>query len=309
MERLEILGQLSRQKVDDMQRQFEDGQATMDISLVTDSACDLPTELLDRYHIHVVPLLLTSAGTEYLDKLTISQDGFWRLAAERATFPRSSQPSVAQLVRMYESQLAYGSQVVSIHVAGVMSGTFQAAQIEARRLDPDRIRVVDSKGLSASFGLLVLRVAEARDQGMSLAELTENIPLWASKARIFVSVPSLSYMVRGGRVSPLKGWLAGLLNLKPIVSVDAEGRSLLYGKSFSEQANLRKLIAMTIRIHQEKPILYYAVVHAAAPEKASRLARELEAALGFPPHYIMEISSVIALNSGPGAVSVALMSR
>jgi hypothetical protein len=116
-------------------------------------------------------------------------------------------------------------------------------------------------------------------------------------------------MVKGGRVSPMKGKLAQLLNLKPIVSVDKNGKSILYGKAFSEQANLKKITAMTFEDHARQPLKWYAIGHAGAKEKAESLGKTLSSRLGFPPLYITEISSVVALNSGPGAVSVVTMAE
>ena len=113
--------------------------------------------------------------------------------------------------------------------------------------------------------------------------------------------------VRGGRVSPLKGLMAGLLNLKPIVSVDEEGKTELYGKAFSRRANRKKIVRMVEEIHSRAPLRAYSVVHADCPEIADGFVRELESALGMSPAYVMSISPVVGLNAGLGAVGVATM--
>jgi hypothetical protein len=156
---------------------------------------------------------------------------------------------------------------------------------------------------------VVLRAAEAIAAGARAPEILAQLPAWSRKARILVSVRSLKSMVRGGRVSPLQGLAAQVLNLKPIVSVDAEGRSLLYGKSFSVEANLRKIVTMVAEDHAVTPLRCYAIGHSGAPEAAARMARDLEAVLGFAPLYVTEISAVVALNAGPGAVSVVTMAE
>ena len=204
--------------------------------------------------------------------------------------------------------LSHYEGAIAIHLSSSMSGTLAASRKEAEKLGT-KVEVFDSKHLSGSLGLIVLRAAEAAEQGHSVEEIAEKLPDWSQKARILVSVTSLRYMVKGGRVSPLKGKLAQILNLKPIVSVDKSGKSILFGKSFSEKANLDTMIEMVCEDHAEWPLRWYAVGHAGAPEKAQSFAAKLESRLGFKPLYIDEISSVVALNSGPGAVSVVTMAE
>ena len=110
-------------------------------------------------------------------------------------------------------------------------------------------------------------------------------------------------------MSPLQGLAAKILNMKPIVSVDAEGRSVLYGKAFSTRANIDKILKMVADRHRERPLRSYAVVHARAPERAEQLARKLREIVGKDPLYIMEISPIVSLNAGPGALSVVTMSE
>jgi len=305
-------GAVSGQKVDDMRLQYADAHDRVSsTAIVTDSSCDLPGELLERHRIHSVPLLLSAGGGEYLDKLTLSPEGLGRLAEGRGAFPKTAQPPAHFFSRLYSYLGGHYDGVAALHLSAALSGTCETSRREAAAANRagGRVRVVDSRHLSGSLGLVVLRAAEAAEAGASADDIAEAAPLWSAKARILVSVTSLRYMVKGGRVSPLKGLLARALNLKPIVSVDGAGKSILYGKSFSEKANLRKLVAMAEEIHRREPLRYYAVGHSAAPEKAAALAERLQRALGLPPLFITGISSVVALNAGPGAVSVVTMSE
>lgn len=310
MQVLGKLGTITKQKADDMILQFEDiHERVSDIAIVTDSSCDLSPELIKKYHIHVIPLFLNTGSSEYLDKLTLSSSEFWRIAEEGTTLPKTSQPSEMVFKRMYSMLLDQYKTVISIHLSSKLSGTYAASLKEAQKNNKDRILVFDSKHLSGSLGLVVLRAAEAIEDKMPIEELAKNIPAWCNKANNFVSVSSLRYMVKGGRVSPLKGLLAKLLNLKPIVSVDREGKSLLYGKTFSEKSNIKKIVKMVKEIHTNQPLKYYAIVYSQENEKSRNCQSLLEAELGFSPLYTMEISSVVALNAGKGAVSVVTMSE
>ncbi|MDX9958939.1 MAG: DegV family protein [Spirochaetia bacterium] len=312
MQTLASFGTVGGQKVDDMHLQFTDAHDRRSpVAIVTDSACDLPAELLEQHRIHAVPLLLSAGGSEYLDKLTMSAESLGKVAEGKGLFPKTAQPPAHFFGRLYSYLGSHYDSVVAIHLAACLSGTYETSLREATkaRQTGTEVHVLDSKHLSGSLGLVVLRAAQAAEAGASASEIAATLPQWSAKARILVSVTSLRYMVKGGRVSPLKGLAAKVLNLKPIVSVDETGKSILYGKSFSEESNLKTIIRMVAEQHREQPLRCYAIGHSNAPEKAAAFAARLEKELGFPPLYITQISSVVALNAGPGAVSVVTMSE
>jgi uncharacterized protein len=301
-------GHILQQKVDDMRDQYAVAhQRKHSIALVTDSACDLPREVLDRHQIHVLPLRITVGGTEYLDRVTLQPGRFLELMRRGRKNPSSSQPPAAESRRLFAFLSSHYESVIAIHVASKLSGTCEASRREAEKVSGKRITVIDSRTLSGSLGLVVLRAAEAIAAGAGHDEVVAAVEASIPKARILVGVPTLAYMVRGGRVSPLKGFMARLLNLTPIVSVDAEGKSILYGKAFSMKGSLRSITRMVVEEHRLKPLHAFAVVHAGAPEKAQELAGRLGGLLGMEPSYVMEISPVISANSGPGALSVVTM--
>lgn len=307
METLATFGTVSGQKADDMVTQYRDAHdRASSTAIVTDSACDLPKELIERHRIHKVPLLIAASGSEYLDSLTLDASRLRTLSESKGAFPKTSQPPNHFFNRLYTNLASHYADIVSIHLSAALSGTF-AASAKAAEQSEGKVVAFNSRNLSGSLGLIVLRAAEAAEAGANAEEIAQKLPEWAKKARIFVSVTSLRYMVKGGRVSPLKGFAAQVLNLKPIVSVDEEGKSILYGKAFSEKANLRKIVEMAVQEHERSPLRYYAVGHTGCPEKAADVAREMQTRVGFPPVYVDEISAVIALNAGPGAVSVVTM--
>jgi DegV family protein with EDD domain len=305
---LRPLGEITQQKADDMIRQHEVVyHRKYPIALVTDSACDLPRELIDRYQIHQVPLGLSIGASRYLDKVTITPREFYDLLDDAPEYPTSSQPGAAAFRHLYAFLGQYYESVIAVHLSGHLSGTWSASAAEAARQEGKKISVIDSRQLSGSLGLMVLRAAEEIEAGRSHDEVVAALESWRARADILVSVQTLRYMVRGGRVSPLKGLAARVLNLKPIVSVDREGRSLLYGKAFSSRANRKKILRMVGELHAAGPLRAYAVVHAHAEAGAELFSRELEEMLGFPPRYTMDISPVVGLNAGLGAVSVVTM--
>ena len=301
-------GVLTQQKADDMIRQQDIVyNRKYPIALVTDTVCDLPEEIIDEYQINVVPINITIGDNQYLDKLTITPNQFYYIFDKDPSYPTTSQPSNAVFRNLYSHLGSYYDSILSIHLSSKLSGTWNVSSQEAERVKDKPITVIDSKQLSGALGLIVKRTAEDIAAGKSHEEVSRAAGEYSKKADIFVSVQTLKYMVRGGRVSPLKGAIAKILNLKPIVSIDEEGNSVLYGKAFSKKANKNKIIAMVMDIHKETPLHSYAVVHAHAPENASQYARELEEKLGMKASYIMDISPVVGLNAGLGAVAVVTM--
>ena len=302
-------GQVIQPKVDDMRLQYEVvHERKYPIALVTDSVCDLPQDLIDLYQIHVVPLHLLFGKSEYLDKLTINPELFFSLAEQAEVFPTSSQPAVGLFTRLYSFLSSHYESVIAVHIADKLSGTYSTSSRAAETLeDGKKISVVDSRTLTGSLGLIVLRVAEQIAAGRSHDEIVAEIDSYSDKSELLVGVHTLRFLIRGGRVSPLEGVAARALHLKPIISVDETGASILYGKALSIKRNIAKIIDMTARIHGETPLRNYGVVHGHDLAAANEFAARLERRLGFPPLFVEEISSAAALHSGQGALAVVAM--
>ena len=306
--RLSEFGIVEEQKVDDMLREYEVvHERKYPIALVTDSVCDLPRELVDRYQVHVVPLSIISGAAQYLDGLTVSNEGVYSMMERREGYPTTSQPSPATFRLLYSFLTSHYESVIAIHVSGALSGTCAQSAREASRFPEKRITVIDSRQDSGAQGLLVLRAAELIAEGRGHDEVVESVKEWIAKTRIFVAVSSLKYMVRGGRVSPLKGFLATALNLRPIVSLDGSGASKLYGKAFSMEQSLEALQGHAEDFLGDGKLRAYGIVHGGSAEAAERFGARLEAVFGRKPLFIQEISPVIALNAGRGAIAAVIM--
>ena len=301
-------GIVQEHKVDDMLREYEVSHARkFPIALVTDSICDLPRNLVDKYQIHVIPMNIVIGDEQYLDGVTISNALIYDRMEAKGPYPSTAQPAPATFRKLYSFLSTYYESVIAIHVSGKLSGTVGVSSKEAGKVRGKRISVIDSLNDSGSQALIVLRAAELIAEGKSHDDIVSEIGLSISKARIFVSVPSLKYMVKGGRVSPLKGAVARLLNLKPIVSLDAEGGALLHGQAFSRRRNLRRILDLVSDFIGVGAIRHYAVVHAGNLDGARNFGDMLEAKTGRKPLFIQEISPIIALNAGKDTIAVAIM--
>jgi DegV family protein with EDD domain len=305
---LRSIGMVRQIKVDDMLRQMEAGrEGRRGMALVTDSACDLPPRTLDKHGIHVLPFTLSFGEDEFLDRLTIQPEQFYRLLRKRPEHPVTSLPSPTLVHSQLSFLTDHYESVLIFSISSGLSGACDAIRRAAADFPEAKISVIDTKTLSASQGLLVLRAAEAARGGAGHEEIVRLAEEWSRRTRLLVDVQTLRYMVRGGRVSPFKGFLARLLNLKPIVSLDENGKAVAWGKSFGRRANLEKILKMAAAEARERKLWNYAVVHALNRPRAEMYGRRLESLLGRPPVFIQDIAPVIGAHNGIGVVGVCLM--
>ena len=277
---------------------------------MTDSTCDLSQDLIDYYQIHVIPLNLNFGENQYLDKVTITADQFYGLLESSAQFPKTSQINERTFTNLYSHLASHYDAVVSLHLSSQLSGTYLSSQKAAERVSLEfgkPILTFDSKTLSGSLGLLVLRVARAIEQGATIEQLQASMAGWIGETRVYVSVKTLKYMVKGGRVSKPKGMLSNLLNIKPIVSLDEAGKAILIGKSFSQASNSKLVLKKISMLMKEKEIWNYIVLHAHNPSGAEEYTASMQKLTGKDPVSVVDISPVIGMNAGIGATAVALL--
>jgi len=301
-------GELSSMKAEDMIRQYEvSHNRKYPIALVTDSACDLPDEIIEKYQINVIPFTVNFGEDSYLDKVTITPEKFYSMLDGAKVHPSTAQPSPAMVSNMLSFLKTHYDSVMSVHISSQLSGVYNLAVQAIENHEGDDIHVIDSKQLSVSEGLVVYRLAQDIEAGVGIEDLKDLANSYVEKTKVFVDVATLKYMVRGGRVSPMKGLVANLLNLKPIISLDKEGKGIAFGKSFSRKGNMEKIKKLVIEEGKKSPVWNYAIVHAQALDRAEEYAAALENELGKAPAYIQQISPVIGAHNGIGVVGIAIM--
>lgn len=309
--RLRDYGKIEQQKVDDMKRQYEIKNARKyDTAIVTDSIADLPQSVIDQYQVHQIPLVLTIEDSDYYDKLTITTDKFYQFMDELEEYPRSAQPNLKQMQNFFSYLSTYYKKIIVISVSSKMSGTYNVfAQAKKSLSDDIKFEVIDSKQNSGAQGLLVMRAAEMVDQGESFDTIVKTINDLREKTRILVSVKTLKYMVRGGRVSKVTGVIGKITNLKPVISIDETGEGIIYAKGFSVKMATNKIFKHLEKIHKEKGIERYAIVHAKADAKVKEYTEKAKALTGLDPIYTMNISAIVAMNAGIGTVAIAYITK
>ena len=305
-ELIEPLGLIVDQKVDDMKKQFDvANHRKHKIALVTDSIADLPDNYAEDNQIHVLNLSLLINQVTYYDKLTIENARFYKLMKELKSYPSSSLPNPKTIENLFSFLTTYYDEIIVITVSSKMSGTYQAFQMGKKAFPDKKITVIDSITNSVAEGLLVKRAMTGIEQGMKYEDIIEDIEKHKKLTKILVSVKTLKYMIRSGRVKKTTGIVGKLINLKPIISIDGEGMGIIAAKAFS-QGKSDKLVFEDVKNAVATSGIYsYALVHVNALERAEHYALELEKITGMKPDYVSEISTIVAMNAGIGSVAVA----
>ena len=304
--------EVAQTKVEDMRAQHEtrfDQNRAQRVGVVTDSTCDLPQTLFEELSIGMVPVRVYFGSENYLDKVTITPAEFYARFAVTEDNPKTSQPPPADFTQVYRNVSTHAGTIVSIHLSAAFSGTYQAALVGSRGVEKTRFLHVDSRNVSVGLGLVVRAAAEAAAAGKDADEVERVARDAADRTRAFVAVPTLEHLVRGGRVSPLKGLFARLLGLLPVLTISSEGKVYSGAKARGFEAARRKLMRLLFEAADagrggEKR---FAVAHCDSAELAERLARQIRERYPESDVLIAECGPALGAHGGPGAVAVAVL--
>jgi hypothetical protein len=310
-EEVSKLGTITYKKVDDMVMQNDlAANRKYDIGLVTDSTCDIPVDLLQKYQIQVVPLTVHFGEEFFLDRITMQPEQFFRKLQSSPVYPSTAQPAYSEFINRYNYLATHYKSIISAHISSGMSGTWQNSANAARKASEEsgkKITVIDTKRITSSLGLIVLRAAEMIDSGAGHNEVVEGIEKWSQNTRILVTSRTMKYMVKSGRVSYSKGLLGKLLGIKPIVEVKSHGKTEVFGKPFSEKSSMKLVMQEMTRFIGNNKVWGYAISHADNQEAADWYSQQLEQITGKKPVFVQQASPVLVTNTGPGVVAVSVM--
>jgi DegV family protein with EDD domain len=223
--------------------------------------------------------------------------------------PKTSQPPPADFTQVYQNVAEHAGSIVSVHLGSRLSGTYQAAIVGARPVQKTAIVHVDSGSASVGLGLIVRAAAEAARAGKTAEEVAAVAREAAARVRVFVAVPTLKHLIRGGRVSATRGFLAKLLGLLPILSITADGKVEAAGKARGYAASRRKLMRLLFAEAGERVSASrrFGVAHCDAEDAAEELAREIRARYPESDVMIVECGPALGAHGGPGALAVAVL--
>ena len=187
------------------------------IKILCDSITDLPIEIIKKHNIDIVPLTVIFNEKEYLDRVDITTNEFYKMLRENDTMPKTSQATYAQFVKFFEKYK--DDEILYLAGSSAASGTYQSAILAKGDVDAN-ITIFDTLNLSLGSGLLVIKACEMVEQGLSVDEIVKNLENLRTDALVTFSVDTLEYLKKGGRISSTKAALGSLLNIKPILTVN-----------------------------------------------------------------------------------------
>jgi DegV family protein with EDD domain len=315
---LRSLGELVTHKAEDMRAQHAAVEraagahvqlARRPVTVVTDSACDLPEEVVRAHGIQVTPCVLIDGERELKDGVDITPVEFHdRLVAGDGRLPTTSQPAPADFLEAYTRAAEDGESIVGVILGASISGTFGSAQAAAGRFHGTPIQLMDSRGASLLEGLLALKAAELAELATPPAEIVAELARVRAQSGILFTVDVFDRLLASGRVSRGRAWLGSVLSVKPILELSSEGKVVPVGKVLGRRRVLPAVIdALAARVRPDAKRLRFGVVHVAAPHVLESVTRALRARWGNVEVLSGPATPVIATHLGPGAWGVAYL--
>jgi DAK2 domain fusion protein YloV len=300
-------GRVETTKADDMRAQHRRlvHAERRAVALVTDSSADLPDPVLDRHHIALVPLQVVFGNETFRDRVELKPEEFYRRLRTAKELPTTSQPTPADFVRVLRDARAEADEVVAVLLSSVLSGTFASAQAAVRAAGISGVHLVDSRSASLGLGMLALRGAELAAAGWTGADIARELERTRPHTGMLLTVDRYDNLLRSGRVSRGRAWLAGMLDVKPILSLDASGRVIPVDRVRGKDNVVPRVLALLEQRLTPRPtVVRFGVAHAEAPEMAERVRNALVAAYQPRDCFVTPATGVLATHVGPGAWAI-----
>jgi DegV family protein with EDD domain len=273
------------------------------LRIAMDSAGDIPAEWVEAYDVRIIPINIHFGEQMFLQGVDLSNADFYRIADESGVVPKTSQPTPQQFITFYQSIAEPGDTIISLHVTGKLSGTLASAQMAARELEGQmRIFPVDSLAGSAAMGYLCCEARRMERDGKSPDAIVAWLEQATHQVQIILTLNTLEYARRSGRVKALQAALASLLNVKPVITLN-DGVLELGDRVRTRKRSL-EFVVDSIGQRLGGRQMNLAVVHAEDPAAAEQLVALVKAKLNYKELIVTELSIGVAANLGPGTAGV-----
>lgn len=277
------------------------------MQIVTDRGMDLTPEQVKNLNLHFAPLRFTLDGKTYSSGVDIQPDEFYQLLENTDGFPTTSQPSAGDFAEIYRELARTDPEILSLHVSSGLSGTMNAARLGAQMVPEAHVTFVDSLTLSCPMGWQVEAAAKGIKAGWSMDRIVAKLAEIRSKTEGIFTLSSLKYLIHGGRISHIKGLLASVLNIKPIIGVEKEhGKYVQYGQDFTLRKSIVKMVEKLKSWYPEGSRLRVQPLHGRNPEGAAQLVEELKRHFNVIFEPLTAIAPVLGAHTGPSIVGLAV---
>lgn len=315
---LKSVGELVTHKAEDMHAQHAvaeraaQGHLTLarrPVGIVTDSAADLPEEIIRAHGIKVVPLVLVKGDQHYRDGVDITAQEFHQNLSDGEDLPTTSQPPPGAFLEAYKRAAEEAEEVVGVFLGSNLSGTLKSAEAAAFHFNETRVHLVDSLGTSLLTGLLALKAAELAEMGMAPEEMVRELNRIRRQSGELLSVDRFDRLLASGRIGRGKAWLATLLGLKPILDVPVEGNPIVpIGRAFGRRRVLPAFMeVLKERIPAHAESVRFGIIHVGRPEIVPEVKKALRNQFGDVEILSAAATPVLATHTGYGAWAIAYL--
>jgi DegV family protein with EDD domain len=277
------------------------------MQIVTDRGMDLALKQLDGLDIHIAPLRIILDGKTYTSGEDLQPDEFYRMLSATDSFPTTTMPSVGDFTAIYQKLAEKDPEILSIHISSGLSGTINSARAAAALVPEANVTIVDSMTLSAPFGWQVEAAAHAIKAGWSKERILEMLQRLQANTQGIYTLASMKYLIHGGRISHIKGLLASMLNIKPIIGVEKEhGTYYQLGQEMTLKRSIQKIVDVVAGFYKPGSILRVQLLHGDNPDGVEILRERLKQVFEVVWEPVTAVAPVLGAHTGPTVVGLAV---
>ena len=286
----------------------------MSVKILSDSACDLPEEIIEEYKIEILPIVVIKDDEEYLDKVTIDPKKMYDDMRNGKVY-KTAQISLSMFEEKFDEFAKKEESVIYIAFSSGLSGTYQTSVMVRDSLKEKYpnidIDIIDSRSASVGFGLLVEKAARMANSGKSKEEILKMLNFYVEHIEHIFTVDNIEYLFRGGRVSRTQAFVGGLLNIKPILDMPKDGTLQPREKVRGHAKVLKRMIEIMDERGKDADLKNQTIGinHGDDIEGAMKLKSMIEEKYGCTKFVINIIGCAIGAHSGPGTLSIFFLNE
>lgn len=278
------------------------------VAVLVDSCSDVPAEIANNEYFEMIPMEVFFGKEEYQDRVTIEPDEFYQKLATANPLPTTSSPKGELITKALSNLMERGyKQVIAVCISSGLSGTAQQVGIYSKDFPELQIEVIDTKNIGIASGFAAVRASEVIEEGWEFDKIVEEVQRVADQTKVFFYVPSLKYLIAGGRIGRVAGLVGSIINLKPIISCDDEGIYYPVAKARGEKKAIKKMLQLVDDTIGDAKHFNLAVVHGLNETLMNEISTEFKNKYpNVGKFYNGDISPALGVHTGPGLIGIGV---
>jgi DegV family protein with EDD domain len=278
----------------------------MKIKIVTDTSADLSAEIAKELGITIVPLYVRFGDEVFRERVTISDEEFYKRLIEGTIHPSTVQPGPNDFLKVYQNLAQEADGIVSIHISSNLSGAVSSAILAKNMITTDiPLEVIDSQTVSVALGLITIVAAESASQGKGFPQVLEETKEAINNIHSLCLLDTLKYLEKGGRIGKARALLGTVLNIKPLITVK-DGEVVPVGQVRSRSKGIEQLLKFVKGATEIEDI---AVGYSTTEDDAESLSQQIASIFTKPKVRLLRLGTTLGVHTGPGSLIVSLRGK